>query len=132
MEKINQNLILTEGVPPFQIRAEVACIGEDLVVMLSGGEKPHVGAVAIGIPRSSLADPETVSATASVFAMVGHKEDDLARIMARALAAALTRNVVVTVGIHVDQISPQGIERIEESCRKILERLIEELTKNTV
>ncbi len=128
MENTSQNLTLAEGVPPRQIRAEAAFVGEDLVVMVSGGEKPHVGAVAIGIPRSSLANPETVSATASVFAMVGHKEDDLARIMARELAAALKRNVVVTVGIHIDQISPEGIESIEESCRSILKRLIKQLS----
>ena len=128
MVETKGNLYITEGVPPCQIQAEVVFIGEDLVAMVSGGEKPHVGAVAIGIPRSSLANPETVSATASVFAMLGHKEDDLARIMARELAAALKRNVVVTVGIHIDQLSPEGIGSIEESCRNILEKLIQQLS----
>ena len=128
MEKTNKYLSLTEGVPPYHVLAEVNSIGDDLVVMISGGEKPHVGAVAIGIPRSSLANPENVSATASVFAMVGHKEDDLARIMARKLAASLQRNVVVTVGIHVDQILPEGIGSIEQSCRNILEELINQLS----
>ena len=128
MEKTNKYLSLTEGVPPYHVLAEANSIGDDLVVMISGGEKPHVGAVAIGIPRSSLANPENISATASVFALVGHKEDDLARIMARKLAASLQRNVVVTVGIHVDQILPEGIGSIEQSCRNILEELINQLS----
>lgn len=123
------NLCLTEGSPPFQVRAEAALIGDDLVVMLSGGDRPHIGAVAVGIPRPSLANREVTSATASVFAMVGHKEDDMARLVAREIAAALERNVVVTVGIHVDNISTEGIRSIEENCRSILEQLKEKLSK---
>ncbi|MEW5922319.1 MAG: hypothetical protein AB1796_15535 [Bacillota bacterium] len=128
MEEKNRLVSLSEGRMPYQVRADALTIGDDLVVMVSGGEKPHVGAVAVGIPRPSLDTPEAVSATASVFAMIGHKEDDVARMMARGLAAALQRNIVVTVGIHVDNIAPEGIRIIEESCSTMLKRLIEQLT----
>ena len=62
---------------------------------------PHsIGAVAAAQPRPSLADPMRTSATASVFAYVGHKEDDLAKHAAETLAAALGTRVVVSAGIH--------------------------------
>ncbi len=129
MDDKRYHLTLTEGAPPLQIRAEVCLIGNDLVVTISGGAKPHVGAVAVGIPRPSLDDPDIVSATASVFAMIGHKEDDLARNMARVLAAKLNRTVVITVGIHVDKISAEEIGDIEGSCNRLLENLLEMIKK---
>ena len=123
-------LSLSEGQMPYQVRADAIAAGDDLVVIVSGGDKPHVGAVAVGIPRPSLENPQAVSATASVFAMVGHKEDELARRLALMLTATLQRNTVVTVGIHVDNISPEGIRSIEHSCFSIFERLIVELKPN--
>jgi hypothetical protein len=53
-------------------------MGEDLCVALYGGDRPHIGAVAISQPRPSLADPAVASATTSVVAVLGHKEDMLA------------------------------------------------------
>ncbi|MBI3122079.1 MAG: hypothetical protein HYZ03_07340, partial [candidate division NC10 bacterium] len=58
---------------------------------LVGGDIPHIGAVAISIPRPSRADARRRSATTSVFALLGHKEDELARPVAASLAQALWR-----------------------------------------
>lgn len=124
----SRRILLSDGVAPYQVQAEALQIGEDLVVMVAGGKKPHVGAVAVGIPRPSLAHREKTSATASVFTMAGHKEDELALVMARGLAAALKRNVVITVGIHVDNISAAGIKGIEQSCHILQEKLIMKLS----
>jgi len=109
---------------PYQVVISAVPIGDDLVVLVWGGEKPHVGAVAVGVPRPSLENSEITSATTSVYALVGHKEDDLARMMAQKIASTLKRNVILTAGIHVDNISADGIEVIETNCRKVLESLI--------
>lgn len=122
---LNENMVVTEGSMPYEVRAEVCQIGEDVVVLVSGGEKPHVGAVAVGIPRPSLEDPGVVSSTASVFALVGHKEDDVAKIIARKMAALLNKNTVVTVGIHVDNINAEGIKLIQENCDKVVKRILQ-------
>jgi hypothetical protein len=47
-------------------------VGADLVVTIGGGSRPHVGAVAVAQPRPSLKGDGTVSATASVIALLGH------------------------------------------------------------
>lgn len=122
---LNENMVVTEGSMPYEVRAEVCQIGEDVVVLVSGGEKPHVGAVAVGIPRPSLEDPGVVSSTASVFALVGHKEDDVAKIIARKMSALLNKNTVVTVGIHVDNINAEGIKLIQENCDKVVKRILQ-------
>ena len=38
-------------------------IGEDLVLTLSGGEKPHIGCVVQAVPRPSLSGDGTISVT---------------------------------------------------------------------
>ena len=128
MNKNDSHISLVAGAPFYRVRANASFVGDDLVITVSGGEKPHVGAVAVGLPRPSLADPGQTSATVSVFALTGHKEDELARNIARELAEALNRNIVVTVGIHVENLAQKGIESIEESCRNLLDRLIKRLS----
>jgi len=119
-----RSLNIEEGDGPCRVSARIVPIGEDLVVMIWGGDKPHVGAVAIGIPRPSLDNPEITSSTTSVYALLGHKEDVLAKMMADKLASVLERNVVVTAGIHVENISSEGIKLIERNCASILKRLL--------
>jgi gallate decarboxylase subunit D len=122
-----QNKIITfsEGDSPYRVSSDAVEIGADLLVTIYGGEKPHVGAIAIGIPRPSLADTEQISATVSVFTLTGHKEDDLAKMMAGKITAALRKVTVLTVGIHVDNITVEGLKTIEENAHKVLERLLD-------
>ena len=115
----------------YDISASVRQIGQDLLVAIWGGEKPHIGAVAMAQPRPSLKDPEVTSSTASVFAYVGHKEEELAKAAAEILSATLETNVVVSAGIHWDNLSPEGIQRVIENSNilveMILERIVNEL-----
>lgn len=97
--------------------------GEDLVVTIAGGESPHVGSVAVAVPRPSLRDPAVTSATASVITLVGHKDDELAKPIAEFLAARLGRTVVVVAGVHVDRATPDDIERLRDTARELAREL---------
>jgi hypothetical protein len=92
-------------------RLEAVCVsaGTDLVVAVGGGERPHVGAVALALSLPSLRDPARLTNSSSLLAVPGHKEEDLARDGALRLSRALGRAVVVTVGIHDDGIDPGRI-----------------------
>ena len=98
-------------------------IGEDLLVAIWGGTQPHIGAVSLAQPRPSLADPERTSATASVLARLGHKDDTVAKMVSEHLAASLAKHVVVTVGIHWDNLDWKAIEEIVANCQKLAEAL---------
>jgi hypothetical protein len=119
-----ENKVFTHEDEPYRVQISAFSVGNDLVVIVSGGEKPHVGAVAVSIPRLSLANSEIVSSSTSVFTLVGHKEDDLAKAMAGKIAAALEKNVVLTAGIHVGNIPLDGIKKIQASCENVLEQLL--------
>ena len=109
------------------VEAEAVFIGEDLLVYIWGGDRPHIGAVAAAQPRPSLADPEKLSATASVLTYLGHKEDEVVKRAAEAIAAALDTNVVVTAGIHWDDLGPAAIGTILARCQEIVAELLAEL-----
>ncbi|BDU76091.1 prenylated flavin chaperone LpdD [Mesoterricola sediminis] len=90
-----------------RLTIQLTCVpmGRDLVVAIAGGGLPHTGAVALAQPRPSLEDGGRRSATASVLALLGHKEDELARAIALELAARLGTTVTVACGIHLDAIT---------------------------
>jgi hypothetical protein len=113
--------------PDHNLEAEAVRVGDDLLVCIYGGEAPHIGAVAAATPRPSLGDPDKTSATASVLTYVGHKEDDLAKTAAEGLAAALNTRVVVTAGIHWDDLDRAGIDRVIENSRQLIAALIDRL-----
>jgi len=96
----------------YNLSAHVRLIGDDMLVAIWGGEKPHIGAVAAAQSSPSLKDPKVMSTTASVLCYSGHKEDELAKSAAKKLAAALDTKVVVTAGIHWDNISAGGIQKV--------------------
>ena len=114
---------------PFKIRGDVQAMGQDLLVTIWGGTKPHIGAVGMAIPRPSLRDPRKWSATSSNFTFLGHKEDILVKQISERLASQLRRNVVVIAGIHWDDLSNKEIKVIENLTKElqgeILRRLIQ-------
>ncbi|MBT7956948.1 MAG: hypothetical protein HN731_17255 [Rhodospirillaceae bacterium] len=113
----------------YTVFAEAVKIGNDYLVYLWGGEAPHIGAVAAAQPRPSLVDPAETSASSSVLTYLGHKEDIVAKQVAEDLSSALDENVVVTAGIHWDNIEKTGIEKVVTGCREVTEALIEVLGK---
>ena len=113
----------------YNLEGFVKEIGQDLLVAMWGGERPHIGAVAVAQPRPSLRDESAVSATASVFCYVGHKEDGIAKEAAERLSAALNRNTTVTVGIHWDNIDEAGIRAVLEHSRRLVTMILDEMSR---
>lgn len=108
-----------------EITAWVKALGEDLVVLLFGGTKPHIGAVGMAEPRPSLRNPKETSATSSVFTFLGHKEDVVAKAVAEDLAKALNRKVVVVAGMHWEGLREAEIEEALEICATLTQRITE-------
>lgn len=110
----------------FRVEAHCQKMGSDYLVSVWGGA-PHIGAVAMAQPRASLADPDRVSATASVFCYVGHKEDQLAKEAAEQLAAGLNTKVVVAAGLHWDRLTESAIRQVVKNVRVMVGEIIKEL-----
>jgi len=116
-------------------RYRVVCtairVGQDVTIQIQGGERPHIGAVAMAIPRPSLKDPTRLSATASVLTVIGHKEDELARSIALHLATELSCVAVVLAGVHLDGADENDIARIVENSDQVVRMLVEAIRDKT-
>jgi hypothetical protein len=113
----------------FKLHAHTQKMGQDLLVSIWGGTRPHIGAVGMAIPRPSLRDPKKWSATSSNFTFIGHKEDTLVKKISEKLATELRRNVVVVAGIHWDGITAKEIEIIEDLIQKMSDQILKKLKR---
>jgi hypothetical protein len=112
----------------YQVHATALLIGDDLLVAVWGGTRPHIGAVAVALPRPSIADPQVPSSTSSVFTLLGHKEDEVVKMVSERLSARLEKNVVVTAGIHWDHLAEEAIEEILHHCQELADEICARLS----
>lgn len=120
-------IVLTAAKGRLTLRLTCVRLGEDLVVALAGGDLEHVGAVALAQGRPSLEAGGAPSATTSVLALLGHKEDDLARRLATLLASRLGSVVCLACGIHLDRIAPGELADVEALAEDLAARLLDHL-----
>lgn len=128
LKKINVN----EGNGKYSIILDVTLTSDGMAVQLFGGEKPHVGAMVLSVPRASLADKKQLSCNSIVVPLLGHKDDEVAKPIAEQLACYYGQPVSVTAGIHIDNATPGDIEILRVNCRKAVEKLLEQLNKSSV
>ena len=98
-------------------------MGKGLCVTICGGDRAHIGSVAIAEPRPSLTGDGSISATVSTYNCIGHKDGEVADAIAQALASRLNRRTVVVCGIHYDVVSPE----LFEALRALTDQITDEL-----
>lgn len=111
----------------YLLQVSVKKIGQDLLVSVEGGQKPHIGCVIQSVPRPSLTGDGSYSATSSVLNLTGHKDEYLCRKLSEQICAACQTTVVCTGGVHIDQITKEEIceiMRIIEDMGNVIIRYI--------
>lgn len=96
-------------------------VGKDIHIILEGGDKPHIGCTVLAISRPSLKEDGSMSSTASVINVTGHKDEFLCRYIAEEFAAKKNTVVVCTGGFHVDHITKDQIEEVKKAVYTICE-----------
>jgi hypothetical protein len=71
-------------------------------ITIFGGEQPHIGSVVLSTPRPSLIDEKKTSVTSSVLNVVGHKDEEVARMATEKTAIRFKVATVAAAGIYVD------------------------------
>ena len=102
-------------------------MGNDWNISIYGGDKPHIGAIALGIPRPSLQDENKISSSVSILTITGHKEDVIVQKAAKILASTLNSTVVVSCGIHIDDISFNDIQDLDLFISNLIDELISKI-----
>lgn len=93
------------------ITARVVRLDAGIAVLLTGGERSHIGASACAGPEGAVE-----------VALPGHREDVLCRQWAARLSEVSGAQVWVACGVHYDGLSRKGLERVMEACERLLEQ----------
>lgn len=107
-----------EGEGRCQISLILQDTGNGINALLTGGEKPHVGGVVLALPRPSLRG-DGWSADVYITPVPGHKDVEVARTVAESLARELRCSVVVTAGIHSDNLCPEELSQMIGHCETL-------------
>ena len=100
--------------------ARLQFLDEGLNVLLTGGEKSHIGAVSGRVPGQEPVDIE----------LPGHREGNLAAQWAEELYRTWEMPVWVECGIHYENLSKEGIRQVLDVCREMLEEILAERLEN--
>lgn len=109
------------------LEVSAAFVGEDVLVCLQGGERPHLGCVVQTEPRESLTGDGSVSATSSVLNYPGHKDEVVCRYVAEKISWELKRRVVCTGGFHKDGITIEEIREVQRAVETVTEKIVVKL-----
>ena len=105
-------------------------VGDDLVIVVGGGEQPHVGCVVLAQPTPSKTAGRTWSASCSVLTIPPHKEEPIARGIAVRLAETIGRPIVVTAGVHDDDLDAEGVSVYLRLGEELAEALVSALGRS--
>lgn len=92
-------------------------IGDDWLILLTGGERPHLGASAIAWNREGNVETR-------VLTVPGHREDELARVCAQTCCRVLGNTVQVSCGIHIDHADKREIRQLVQMAQQLTERFL--------
>jgi gallate decarboxylase subunit D len=95
----------------------VTPLDDGIHVLLTGGDKGHIGAV-------SVCDPDQVPETMT---FPGHKEQYITAPWAKAIANAARQRCCVVCGIHYDNATPEEIKSIMTAADRLLHQVLDAL-----
>ena len=99
--------MITSGDGKFKVWLEEKKIGDDLLYVLGGGERTHIGGIVFCEPNK---EPQIIH-------LAGHYDDIVLKSIAETACKKYGTKVVVTGGIHIDNATKDDIEKLVENCR---------------
>ena len=108
---------LTETIGRLTVHLRAERIGADCSVAIFGGDRPHIGAIALAAPDGHC----------QAICLPGHREGGIAERFAANLANRLGASVCVSCGIHLDAITQPEIESVTIVLEKFFSALEKKL-----
>lgn len=99
------------------LRCQAQRLDEGVHVLLTGGDKSHIGAYTLAQPGQA---PQTT-------ALPGHKDQFLSEPWAAAIAEKTGQRTLVVCGIHYDAATKAQIQAIVELAQGMLAELLDSL-----
>ncbi|MCL2493325.1 MAG: hypothetical protein FWF33_04705 [Clostridiales bacterium] len=130
------SLYLAEGEMPYRLWVGICSVGNDIQITVGGGERDHIGAVALAEPSVTVhpVTGEAVSLAAGetsgfsriqLLSAAGHKDAAIAQMFAGAFCGTFQVNVAVVAGVHVDHATDEEIDILMGNASALLHSAID-------
>ncbi len=97
------------------IKADILHVGDDILVVVQGGDKPHIG--------SCMLNEKTLT-------LPHHKDDIALNVIYETLKKHTDKNICLVGGIHVKNITKEQIQTVLFTCKKLALKLANEIKKS--
>ncbi len=127
-----EEIKLSYGEGRYLINMLAVVTADGISITVTGGEKPHVGAMAMCVPSLS-ANDNKVSVDTWITPRSGHKDDQVAAMLARQVCMETRQTTAVVAGIHIDQAQASEIEQLLDNSKhaaKLICTKINEIVEN--
>jgi hypothetical protein len=102
--------MITSGEGKYKVFIEEKKIGDDLIYILGGGERSHIGGVVICEP----------GVKTQIIRLKGHYDDIVLKPIAEEACKKYNTKVVAIGGVHVDNASQEEIDLLVKNCKELV------------
>lgn len=96
-----------------EIKADATLLDDGIFVLLTGGERSHIGAVSMSDGKGTLQHIE----------LPGHKEGELAKKWMKVISERVSGPVTVAVGIHYNNLKKDQIDEVLNTTDEMLSEI---------
>ena len=86
---------------------------DELILLLGGGEKSHVGCFIVCTPGEKT----------QLFILGTHKDHVVLKPIAEAACVKYDKKIIALGGIHIDDATKEEIDTIVQNCKKLIDRI---------
>ena len=101
--------MITSGDGKYKVFLEEKKLDDDLIYILGGSEKYHIGGIAVCKPGKKT----------QFISLEGHYDYIVLQPIAEAACKKYNTTVVALGGIHIDNASKEEIEKLVENCKEL-------------
>ncbi len=100
----------TKGTGKHQVKLQQILLGKDILLILTGGEQPHIGATITKTPNQEIQIQQ-----------IGTHHDHivLEPLTKKTAEKHPDKTIVATGGIHIDNATSNDIETIIQNCKEL-------------
>jgi hypothetical protein len=102
--------MITSGEGKYKIYLEEKKIDNDLIYILSGGERSHIGGVVICEPNKEI----------RIIRFKGHYDVIVLKPIAETACKKYNKKVVAIGGVHVNKASQEEINLLVKNCKELV------------
>ena len=102
--------MITSGEGKYKVFLEKKELNSDLIFILGGGERSHIGGVVICKPGKK----------SQIIRLEGHYDDIVLKPIAEAACKKYNTKVVAVGGVHVDNATKQEIDILVKNCKELV------------